>query len=126
MALEMRETVRRLRGGWASQGYPIDLGIGIDSGYATCGFIGYEGRRDYGVIGPVTNRAARLSDAAAGAEVLLSARVQAELGTAFKTEPAGELELKGFARPEPAHRLLGIASELRGAPQPAPRADGLP
>ncbi len=115
MALQMRETMRGLRGEWQRRGYTIDMGLGIDSGYATCGFIGYEGRRDYGVIGRVTNRAARLSDAAAGGEVLISMRVQAELGPAFKTESAGEFELKGFTRRELAHRLLGAAPGLLAA-----------
>ena len=61
MALAMRADIARLREGWAHRGYRIDAGIGIHTGYATCGFIGYEGRRDYGVIGNVTNLAARLS-----------------------------------------------------------------
>ncbi len=49
------------------------------AGYATCGFVGYEGRRDYAVIGNVTNLAARLSDAAAPGEILISARSYGEL-----------------------------------------------
>jgi class 3 adenylate cyclase len=113
MALEMRETMRGLREAWDRRGYAIDMGLGIDTGYATCGFIGYEGRRDYGVIGRVTIRAARLSDVAAGGQVLISARVQAELGPGYETEPAGEIELKGFARAEPTHRLIGRASPVR-------------
>ena len=63
MARAMRADMEQLRESWARKGYRIHLGIGIDSGYATCGFVGYEGRRDYAVIGNVTNLAARLSDA---------------------------------------------------------------
>jgi class 3 adenylate cyclase len=74
MALAMRADMTELRRRWERKGYRIDLGIGIDSGYATCGFVGYEGRRDYGVIGNVSNLAARLSDAAAPGEILISAR----------------------------------------------------
>ena len=54
----------------------------------------------------MTNLAARLCGEAHGGEVLLSQRVTAALGDAFRTEPAGELALKGFARPVPAFRLL--------------------
>lgn len=106
MARAMCADVRRLRERWLRKGYPIDVGIGIDSGYATCGFIGYEGRRDYGVIGNVSNLAARLSDAAAGGEILITTRVHAELRDGVRTEPVGELALKGFAQPQLAFRLM--------------------
>jgi len=111
MAVAMRATVARLREGWLRKGYSIDLGIGIHTGYATCGFIGYEGRRDYGVIGNVTNVAARLSDTAQGGEILISARVRAELPAALETEPAGELALKGFSEPQSAFRVLAAGVE---------------
>ena len=68
MALALRESVARLLERWRLKGYPIDLGLGLHTGYATCGFIGYEGRRDYGVICNVTNLAARFSQAAKGGE----------------------------------------------------------
>ncbi len=107
MALAMRADMQRLREQWLRKGYQIDVGMGIHTGYATCGFIGYEGRRDYGVIGNVTNLAARLSAAAAGGEILITARVRGELPEAYRTEPAGELALKGFHQPQAAYRLLG-------------------
>jgi class 3 adenylate cyclase len=106
MALTMRADVEQLRRAWARRGWTIHLGIGIATGYATVGFIGYEGRRDYGVIGAVTNLAARLSDRAAPGEILLSAATAAELPASFEVAPGGEVELDGFSRPQPAHRLL--------------------
>lgn len=106
MALAMRRDVRVLREGWARKGYNIDVGMGIHTGYATVGFIGYEGRRDYGVIGNVTNLAARLSDAAAGGEILVTSRVVAELRQRIKTEPAGQLTLKGFQQPQSVYRVI--------------------
>jgi class 3 adenylate cyclase len=108
MALAMRQDVRSLRDEWARKGYSIDVGMGIHTGYATCGFIGYEGRRDYGVIGNVTNLAARLSDAAAGGEILVTARVIAELRNGCRTEAAGQLSLKGFQQPQAVHRVLDV------------------
>jgi class 3 adenylate cyclase len=107
MALAMRADADRLREEWSRKGYQIHIGIGIDTGYATCGFIGYEGRRDYSVIGNVTNLAARLSDAASAGEILVSARVRAALNDRYRLDPAGELTLKGFLQPHSAYRLLG-------------------
>ena len=108
-------TSMRLRGKWRRKGYQIDVGIGIHTGYATCGFIGYEGRRDYAVIGNVSNLAARLSAAAAAGEVLVSSRVYSELGEDYRMEPIGEMSLKGFHQAQLVYRLLGTA-------QPAARA----
>ncbi len=107
MALRMRDDIGALRDLWTRRGYAIDVGMGIHTGYATCGFIGYEGRRDYGVIGNVTNLAARLSDAAGGGEILVTTRVVAELRNGFRTEPAGQLTLKGFQQAQAVHRVLG-------------------
>jgi class 3 adenylate cyclase len=106
MALAMRGDVVRLRENWTRKGYAIDVGMGIHTGYATCGFIGYEGRRDYGVIGNVTNLASRLSDAAGGGEILVSARVVAELHNGTHTEAAGELSLKGFQQAQAVYRVI--------------------
>ena len=114
MALAMYADLERLRGKWRRKGYQIDVGTGIHTGYATCGFIGYEGRRDYAVIGNVSNLAARLSAAAAAGEMLVSSRVHSELGEDYRMEPIGEMSLKGFHQPQLVYRLLGTAQQ-RGA-----------
>jgi adenylate cyclase len=106
MAVAMHTDIARLRAGWARRRYRIDAGMGIHTGYATCGFIGYEGRRDYGVIGNVTNLAARLSDAAKGGEILVSAAVRGSLLSQLPFEAVGELELPGFHAPQLAYRLV--------------------
>jgi class 3 adenylate cyclase len=107
MVLAMQREMARLAAGWKRRGYDLQMGAGIAQGFATIGGIGFPGRIDYGAIGNVTNLAARLCGEARGGEVLLSQRVTAALeGEAFRSEAAGELVLKGFARPVPAFRLL--------------------
>lgn len=64
-ALAAQDGFGVLSAAWRKRGILLDLGIGIESGYATLGRIGFEGRYDYGALGPVTNLAARLSDRAA-------------------------------------------------------------
>src|SRR5262249_50531729 len=49
---------------WRKRGYDLGLGMGIATGYATLGRIGFEGRYDYGAVGNVVILAARLGDAA--------------------------------------------------------------
>jgi class 3 adenylate cyclase len=116
MGLAMRENVEALYQSWRQKGYEIHVGFGIHTGYATVGFVGYEGRLDYAVIGNVTNLAARLSDAAQGGEILISAGVRAELENGFDTESAGTLELKGISRPQAVYRLLGAQPPDRQEP----------
>ena len=47
----MRERFAELADGWRKLGYELGLGIGIATGYATLGRIGFEGRYDYAAIG---------------------------------------------------------------------------
>ncbi len=108
MVIEMQREMVELAAGWGKRGYDLQMGAGIAQGFATIGGIGFPGRIDYGAIGNVTNLAARLCGEAKGGEVLLAQRVHAALDDAgLRTEAAGELTLKGFARPVPAYQLAG-------------------
>ena len=108
MAVAMQERFSTLVLGWHKRGYALSMGIGIAQGYATIGAIGFEGRRDYGVIGTVTNLAARLCGEAKGGQILISQRVQGLVTDFARTEPLGELQLKGFHRPAPAYAVHGL------------------
>ena len=108
MALEMRGAVGGLAAGWKKRGHDLGFGVGIANGYATLGAIGFEGRRDYGAIGPVTNLSARLCAEAAAGQVLVSQRVYGKLEERIEAEHIGELTLKGLRRPEPSYNVLAI------------------
>ncbi len=99
MALEMQQRFKGLAVAWARRGYDLSLGIGIAQGFATIGAIGFEGRRDYGAIGNVTNLAARLCGEAKGGQILVSQRVEGALGEVAKSQPIGDISLKGFNKP---------------------------
>ena len=86
-------------------------GIGIEAGYATLGRIGFEGRYDYGALGPVTNLASRLSTHAAGGQILIGQRVFGAVEEQVDAAPVGELELKGFGRPIVAYEVRGLRSD---------------
>jgi adenylate cyclase len=105
LALAMRDRIGSLAEGWRKRGYELGLGAGISVGHATLGRIGYEGRYDYGVLGSVTNLAARLSDQAAPGQILLSQRAYAALEEQVEAEPVADLQVKGFARPVQAYAL---------------------
>jgi class 3 adenylate cyclase len=110
-ACDMRERFGTLSTAWRKRGYELGLGIGIASGFATLGRIGFEGRYDYAAIGNSVILASRLSDAAMAGQILISQRVHAVIEEAVVAEPVEDLTLKGFS-----HALKAFAVEsLRAA-----------
>lgn len=105
-ACEMRDRFAELSATWRKRGYELGLGIGVATGYATVGRIGFEGRYDYGAIGTSVILASRLSSAAAGGQVLISQRVMAAVDEWVDAEPVPDLSLKGFSTPITAHSVL--------------------
>jgi class 3 adenylate cyclase len=108
LAVGMRERVGELAAAWRKRGHELGLGAGIAAGHATLGQIGFEGRYDYGVLGTVTNLAARLSDAAATGQILLNQRAYSALEDRVQAQPAAELEMKGFSHLVQAYELLRV------------------
>jgi len=108
MAVAIRDRIATLRERWSRLGHDLGLGIGITTGYATLGMIGFEGRRDYAAIGSVTNQAARLCAAAADGQILISERFLATVERIVGAELVGEVTLKGFRRPVLAHNVLSL------------------
>jgi class 3 adenylate cyclase len=107
-ALAAQDRFAPLAEGWRKRGTELGLGVGIEAGYATLGRIGFEGRYDYGAIGPVANLASRLSTQAAAGQILIGQRLFAAVEDAVDTAPAGMLELKGFGRPVAAYEVQGL------------------
>ncbi len=99
MAIDMQRAVQGLIAQWRARGHDIGFGIGVATGEATVGRIGYEGRIDYTAIGPVVNLASRLCSSAVDGQVIIDAATDAALGDALPVEPLGGRLIKGFAEP---------------------------
>lgn len=108
--VQMRERFAPLAADWKRRGYVLGLGVGIATGYATLGRIGFEGRYDYAAIGNCVNLAARLSDVAGPGEILISQRVHAAIEGRAVVEPMPDVELKGFSKPIATFKVLRLAS----------------
>ena len=115
MSMAMRDRFAGLAGRWSKLGYELGLGIGIASGYATLGRIGFEGRYDYGMVGAAVIVASRLSSAAEANQILLNPRAHAAVEEIVLTEPVGDLELKGFARPIPTVNVVAARAPGDGS-----------
>jgi class 3 adenylate cyclase len=98
LAVDIRERFKALSAEWRRRGHVLEVGIGIATGYATMGRIGFEGRYDYGGVGNAIILASRLSGEATAGQILLSQRTHAGLEEGAAV-PAGERRLKGFSRP---------------------------
>ena len=111
MAVAMRQQMGELTEKWRKRGHHLGFGVGIAQGYATLGMIGFEGRVDYGAIGPVTNLASRLCDQAQSGQILISQRVYTAVEELVEVEPTGELPLKGFRKPVPTFNVVELREQ---------------
>jgi class 3 adenylate cyclase len=131
MAIAMRRRFDELAASWAKRGNELGFGIGIATGYATLGRIGFEGRYDYGMVGTSVIVASRLSSAAAAGQILLAPQAHAAVEDAVVVEDLGTISLKGFSRPTIVVNVLrlrdagdpgGMASAA-ATPQQVPAAE---
>lgn len=110
MAIDLKRQFETLCAGWKQCGYDLGIGIGIASGYATIGAVGWEGRQDYAAIGTVTNLASRLCSRAMHGQILASERLMSKLNGMAVTEDLGEQELKGMPKPMRVYNLVKLNS----------------
>lgn len=96
MAIELNNSMKQLEQKWKDNLYGLELGIGVATGEASTGLIGFEGRWDYAAIGSATNLAARLCGNAKGGEILLSESTQELLTDDYPLEFIGPVQFKGF------------------------------
>jgi class 3 adenylate cyclase len=96
MAVRIRDAVSALARDWRRRGHALSVGVGLAAGRATLGPIGFEQRRDYAAIGPVTNLASRLCAAAGPGQVLMTNEFHHTLRDVVDAEPLGPRRLKGF------------------------------
>ena len=108
MAVAMRGRVQELAAGWQRRGHDLGFGAGVTQGYATLGRIGFAGRYDYAAVGSVTNVAARLCARAADGQILATQRVVSATEDVAVSDPVGDLELPGLARPVRAFNIKGL------------------
>jgi adenylate cyclase len=96
LAVDMQRSVQELIIGWRGRGHQIGFGVGLATGEATVGRIGYESRFDYTAIGSVVNLAARLCAAAADREILVDAKVAEAVRGRRALIPLGSRPIKGY------------------------------
>ncbi|SMQ62973.1 adenylate cyclase [Devosia lucknowensis] len=107
-ALAMRNALDRFN---ADKREPIAIGIGIATGPALVGNMGFEQRFDYSCIGDTVNVASRIEGQcrAVGHDILVTAATAAA-ASALAVLPAGSVALKGMSDREDIAILVGDAT----------------
>jgi adenylate cyclase len=108
LAVALREAMQPHLREWRGNGFDIGLGVGIATGYATIGAVGYEGRWAYAAIGTVCNLAARLCAEAKDGQIVVSRRLMSQLADRGDFEPLGDRPLKGLTRPVEMFNVRGL------------------
>jgi len=86
---------------------PVDLRLGLHTGFVVVGAIGDNLRMDYTAVGDTTHLAARLQQLAAPGEIVLS-DATARLVRGYVTlEPRGAVDIRGLSAPVSIHVLTG-------------------
>jgi adenylate cyclase len=112
-ALGMLEELDRLRAGWAAQGLPdIDVGVGLNSGPMSVGFVGSQDRfYNYTVLGDAVNLASRLEGANKeyGTRILVGEETWRLVRDQVVSRPLDLVRVKGKREPIRIHELLALA-----------------
>ena len=112
-ALAMADRLAELRPQWRQRGLPdIDVGMGINTGPMSVGFVGSEDRfYNYTVLGDAVNLASRLEGANReyGTRILLGEEARAKAGEGVVTRPLDRVRVKGKRETVMIHELLCMA-----------------
>jgi class 3 adenylate cyclase/HAMP domain-containing protein len=101
MAIAMRKRMAELQSVWRASGIenPLQVRIGISTGYCTVGNFGSEDRMDYTIIGGGVNLASRLESSSTPGEILISYETYALVRDEIHCEEHGQIQVKGIAYP---------------------------
>ncbi len=108
----MQQRMEELGGKWFQEGIqtPFRIRIGINTGVASVGDFGSEGRTTYSAIGKQTNLAARIQDHCQPGKVLISHTTWALVKDEIPCEERGEIEVKGLHYPVRVYEVVTEAS----------------
>ena len=114
MAIEMRKHMKVLRQRWKAQGIqqPLEIRMGINTGYCTVGNFGAETRMDYTLLGKEVNLASRLESSAEPSEILISYETYSLVQDRILCREKGQIKAKGFSRPIPVYQVVDFRKDL--------------
>ncbi|MDJ0869480.1 MAG: adenylate/guanylate cyclase domain-containing protein [Myxococcota bacterium] len=120
MALAMQRRMAGLREKWFHEGIqtPFRIRIGINTGVASVGDFGSEGRSTYSAIGNQTNATARIQDRCEPGKVWISHTTWALVRDEISCTPRGEIEVKGLHYPLRVYEVEDEGGGIGRSPDP--------
>ncbi|MDH4562630.1 adenylate/guanylate cyclase domain-containing protein [Pseudomonas sp. BN411] len=117
MAVAMRKHMKVLRQQWRAQGItkPLEIRMGINTGYCTVGNFGADTRMDYTIIGREVNLASRLESASDAGEILISHETYSLVKDVIMCRDKGQINVKGFSRPVQIYQVVDFRRDLGAA-----------
>ncbi|MBF6623725.1 MAG: adenylate cyclase [Pseudomonas stutzeri] len=114
MAIAMRKHMKVLRQQWRAQGItkPMEIRMGVNTGYCTVGNFGADTRMDYTIIGREVNLASRLESNAEASEILISHETYSLIKDVIMCRDKGQIAVKGFSRPVQIYQVVDFRRDL--------------
>jgi class 3 adenylate cyclase len=114
MAIEMKKHMKDLQQRWLNQGVqkPMEIRMGINTGFCTVGNFGTENRLDYTLLGTEVNLASRLETAAEPGEILISHESYSLVKDLIMCRDKGEIQVKGYQQPVRVYSVDDLRKNL--------------
>lgn len=114
MAISMKKKIKSMQQEWFNQGIkkPLQVRMGINTGYCTVGTFGTSNHLDYTVLGTQVNLASRLESAAEPDEILISHETWSLVKDTVMCRDKGEINVKGFSLPVKVYQVADLRKEM--------------
>ena len=114
MAISMGKRMRELQPIWAEMGIkkPLQIRIGINSGYCTVGTFGTSRHMDHTALGVHVNLASRLESAGQPGDILVSHETWNLIKDTILCKDKGKIKAKGFTHPVQVFQVINHRREL--------------
>jgi class 3 adenylate cyclase len=116
MALEMSKRMQELQAHWSELGIkkPLQIRIGVNSGYCTVGTFGTDKNLDYTALGAGVNLASRLESAGKPGDILISHETWSLIKDVILCKDKGQIKAKGFTYPIQVYQVINLRKNLAG------------
>ena len=110
-ALRMQESVNRYADGVRrTEGVPIQIRVGLNSGEVVVGAIGNDLKMDYTAIGQTVHLAARMEQMATPGSVLMTPEALRLAEGYVQVKPLGPVSVKGLTEPVEVYEVTGVGA----------------